>query len=361
MRGFFVTKIMYNLQSVFKKIVSIPSTSGNENMMADFLLNYFIKRNIEVEMDTIGNVFAKVPGIGESVFVSAHMDTVEPGRGVVPRFENGIFTSSGDTVLGADNKATIAVILNVIDSLDNKSHRPLEILFTVDEENENKGAKNFNYSQLRSKKGLIADVSLPIGTIILGSPSYLRFDLEFSSKNAHAAFPEKAQSILTLLEIFFSKIKTGLINDNILLNIGFGKFGDSRNTIPGNALISGEIRSFDELQMKKYYHSLVAQVKDLTKKYQCKVLVQSAIDNPAYEFDKQDNYVIEIKNIFLKLGIQPTFKRDWSVSDANIFNDMGLHVINIGDGTKNTHTVNETTSLQNLENLTQIFQMYCQK
>jgi len=294
---------MNNLQSIFNKIVSISSTSGNENKMADFILDYLIKRKVDAVQDNVGNVFAKVPGHGDPIFISAHMDTVEPGRGIVPRFDDGIFTSSGKTILGADNKSTIAVILHVIDSLSNKTHSPLELLFTVDEENENKGANNFNYSQLRSKKGLIADVALPIGTIILGSPSYFRFDMEFVSKSAHAAFPEKSYPILTFLGEFFSKIKTGRINENILFNIGFGKFGDSRNTIPGNAIISGEIRSFDELQLRKYYNSFLVQVKDLSKNYHSKVKVHTAIDNPAYVFDNQDKNVLEIKKYFYKIRI----------------------------------------------------------
>jgi len=124
-------KNMSSIVDTFQTLVQIDSPTGHEEKMAEFLMAFLSKRNIPAERDAIGNIFARVPGVGEPVFLSAHMDTVEPGRGVVPIVKNGIVISKGDTILGADNKATIAVILDFLGRLENKKHRPLEILFTV--------------------------------------------------------------------------------------------------------------------------------------------------------------------------------------------------------------------------------------
>ncbi|MCP4762066.1 MAG: M28 family peptidase, partial [archaeon] len=84
------------------------------------------------------NLVAKFKGSvkAEPLFLSGHMDTVEPGNNIKVQFDNGIFTSDGTTILGADDKSAIAIILEVMDViLENKlDYPPIEIIFTVCEE-----------------------------------------------------------------------------------------------------------------------------------------------------------------------------------------------------------------------------------
>src|SRR6266571_7230850 len=126
----------------FIDLVTIDSPTGSEQAISDYLVNHFSKRGIEVVQDTKRNVLAKIPGVGEPLLFAAHMDTVEPGTTIRPQIVDGVLKSSSDTILGADNKSTIAVLLETVDRLreGHDVHRPLELLFTVDEEQGNTGA-----------------------------------------------------------------------------------------------------------------------------------------------------------------------------------------------------------------------------
>jgi len=351
---------MNRLLTTFTKLVSIASQTGQEDAMANFLINYFSQRNISVEKDNAGNVFAKVSGVGEPLFLSAHMDTVEPGTGITPVIANDIVTSKGDTILGADNKSTIAVLIEVIERLKNKKHRPLEILFTTSEESVNLGAEKFDYTKILATKGLIADVALPVGTIICGSPAYLRFDIELIGRSSHAAFFEKANTILPALGEILSETKTGKLDEQTILNIGSGEFGSVRNAVPGRAVISGEVRSFDENKLQKHLQSVLKNIEKIAMKFALKTKIQTAFDNHAYVFEEKNRYLQHLAQIFVDQKIKPNFVKSWSVSDANIFNTKGLQVVNIGDSARHTHTTKESIALADMEKLVAIFMEACQ-
>ncbi|HVA96539.1 MAG TPA: M20/M25/M40 family metallo-hydrolase [Candidatus Acidoferrales bacterium] len=352
---------MSRLLTTFKKLVSIDSPTGHEQAVADFLIDHFTQRNIIVERDHTGNVFAKIYGFGEPVFLASHMDTVEPGRNIIPVVKDDIITAYGDTVLGADNKSTLAVLLEVIERLKEKKHRPLEILFTVGEESTDPGAATFDYTKVTAKRGLVADIALPVGTIVIGSPAYARFDIVITGKSGHAAFPEKATNVIPVLGSIFSEVTTGKLDEQTILNIGTVTAGSVRNAVPGTATLRGEIRSFDENVLQKQLELFFEKVKTAARKFAVQLDIDYSVDNPTYLFEKQDQYVQQISYVFQQQDIQPTLVKSWSVSDANIFNTKGLQVINIGDGARNTHTRDESIALADMEKLVTLFQLVCQQ
>lgn len=347
------------LAQIFDTLVRIDSPTGSERELAVYTASYFQQRDLVVSIDPSNNVFARVPGIGEPLLFAAHLDTVEPGRGIRPKFDGRFFRSSGDTILGADNKATLAAILETVDVLREAgvSHRPLELLFNTAEETTNSGARGFDYSQLTARKGVIADIAEPVGTVVLTSPGYARFDIEIEGRASHAAYPERGVSVIPSLALLLSKLPNGYLGDDSILNIGFLNSGDARNTRPGLAVLRGEIRSFnkdDSLTKNLTYVEELAKrntFNGVSLRFSC------AIDNQAYVFLEEDPYVREIARVLEEVvRVRPEFIKPWSCSDANIFNNEGgLTVVNIGDGTKNTHTKDESVALEDMAKLTQVF------
>lgn len=338
----------------FTRMVSIDSPTGQERLMADFLEQYFCQRFLTTR-DRVNNVLVKIPGAGEPFFFAAHMDTVNPGRGVKPQIRDGRIFSDGNSILGADNKATVAAILETVARLSetDEPHHPLEILFTVDEESGNTGAKGFDYSQLTAKRGLIADIAEPIGTVVLASPAYARFDIQLTGKAAHAAYPENAASVIPALAHLLSQVRTGRIDQDTILNIGTFTGGYSRNTVPGQVELGGEIRSFKVSSLNLALDKLQSLIE--TDRLNVTAIIRSEIDNPAYSFTQEDPWVQEVSNILRSLNIAPSLVKRWSCSDANIFNSKGLQVVNIGDGTRNTHSTEESVAIADMEKLTQVF------
>ena len=182
--------------------------------MAKYIRKLLNEMGMKNRIDKTGNVVAYLPGKldREPYFLSAHMDTVEPGRGIKPVVEKGWIKSGGDTILGADNKTAVAAILSAVSRLkENRvDHRPLELAFCVSEESGNVGAHNLNYSKFKARRGYISDASnYSFGDVIVASPYYVRIDGEILGKAAHSSMPEKGVNALKIFTKAFSKIKLG--------------------------------------------------------------------------------------------------------------------------------------------------------
>ncbi|MFN4212497.1 MAG: peptidase dimerization domain-containing protein, partial [Microgenomates group bacterium] len=221
------------LIQLFTQICQIDSPTGFEKDMADFVFNFANQYANLVKKDKFGNVYVRY-GKNPKLFLSAHLDTVEPGRGIKPKIKDGYIVSDGKTILGADNKVAVAAILQLLkEAKEENGQYSFETVFTLSEEVGNYGAINFDYSLLLSKIGFCFDSSNPLGAIIVASPFYERFDLKIIGKEAHASKPDEAKNVLLPLKEILHKQKFGKIDKYSLLNIGVIKGGFVRNTIPG--------------------------------------------------------------------------------------------------------------------------------
>jgi tripeptide aminopeptidase len=135
-------------------------------------------------------------GTGEPILLSAHMDTVEPGRGIRPVWDGpDIIRSDGTTILGADNKAGCAVLLEVLASAmeDKATTRPIEVAISRGEEVGLVGARNMDYSRIESKVAIVVDSGGPPSSIQGQAPYHVVYDIEVHGRSAHAGWsPRKA-------------------------------------------------------------------------------------------------------------------------------------------------------------------------
>ena len=161
----------------FLEFVQIDSESCNEKAMGERLCQVLKELGLEPITDEAGktynsngfNVFARLPGEGEPMVLTAHMDTVVPGNGVKPEIRGGVIYSDGTTVLGGDDKSGICGILEAVRLVleNNLPHRPAEIIFSIGEEGGMRGAKAFDCSQLKSKRAYVFDSSGEVGKVIV--------------------------------------------------------------------------------------------------------------------------------------------------------------------------------------------------
>ena len=200
------------LTKTFMDMAAISSPSGKETRMVEYVVARLEKLGISSQQDAFGNVIAKLPGEGQPILLSAHLDTVEPAKGVMPVLEGGIIRSAGQTILGADNKAAVAAILECCEA--RKGGRSLNIVFTLSEEAGNQGAWNLDYSLLEARQGFCFDSSKPLGTIISAAPFYDRFDIVLQGRAAHASRPSEALNPLPLLRELLSEVRLGAWDDH---------------------------------------------------------------------------------------------------------------------------------------------------
>jgi tripeptide aminopeptidase len=346
---------MNRLTTNFLKLVQIDSPTGFENEISDFVFQKMEKLGLDTTKDSYGNIIAKLTNEGEPILLTAHLDTVEPGRGIKPVVENGIIKSSGDTILGADNKVALAIIIETIEKLiEEKTSVNIEAVFTLSEEVGNYGAVNLDYSFLNAKKGYSFDSEGKIGTIITASPYYDRFDIKVIGKSAHASQPEDGINALAILNNVLNRINLGKVDGDTLVNIGVIHGGSVRNTILGELEIKGEVRSFIEKNINLNTQKIVETFEEEVKKMNAKAIIDVVRENPGFKFDKDEEIIKNAVKVFEKMKIKPIFNESYGCYDGNIFIGKGIKVLNMCDGSKYSHTVNEQISVENLEKIADV-------
>jgi len=316
--------------------------------MATFLGAWLDKNGFTHRRDTVGNLYAFRSGAGSPLLLCTHMDTVEPGIGIQPVENGGVIKSSGDTVLGADNKAAVAAVMTAVEKSKGRS---LELLFTVKEETGG-GIEHFPADWIKAKKGLTFDSANPLGGIVLRSPFIANFKIAVTGKAAHASTPGEGINAFIPAFAAFPAIPLGeLDNGETTVNIGKILGGTGINTVPGTIEIQGEVRSYE----KEYFEARMANIKSIFLQAASGAHVKCDFTTdgycPGYSHGKEDAMVTQIAGLYAQLGLETVYYPYSGVSDANILNSFGIDTVNLTDGTKFPHTVNEEMAVQDLDTL----------
>lgn len=347
---------MKRLIDTFLDLVRIDSPTGEEQLVREYIQNFLQEYRIFSHVDPAGNMLATIPGTGEPLLLSAHMDTVQPGRGVKPRKENGYIVSDGTTILGVDNKIGIAIMLTLVENLNKINHRPLELLFTVAEEAGTSGASQFDYTQVESELGYCFDLTEELGGIVIGSPFYESFEVIFHGTSAHASRPHLGNNILPSLATFLSQTSYGKLSDDLYFNVGQITAGDATNTVPGTAKLVGEIRSFTQDTLSNKIEQVKAILEEVATHYHITIDQTWTLENPGYlhTSDEAKQFIQETEHRLETVGITPQRKKVVGISDANELNAHGIVTLELSTGGENAHTTSERISIANMEKLYEI-------
>ncbi len=344
------------LIDTFLTIVQIDSVTGYEDEIASYVITYAQELGYHPMIDRAENVIIACPGIGEPLLFTAHMDTVEPGHGIKPHIKRGIITSDGTTILGADNKAAVAVLLELLAICSEKKYRsrPLEFVFTRSEESGNVGAAHLDASGITSKFGYSFDSGEPLGIVFTGSPFYDRFDIVITGKGAHASVPEEGNNALLAAQALLQHIQVGHIDEHTIANVGVIQGGSVRNTIPEEVQLQGEIRSFVESHINTIGKNLQRDARQVAYSTKTKIEVSIVRENPGYLLNSNHQLITNAVSVLNKLHIQPILKKTYACFDANVFQQHGITVLNMSDGSCDNHTTRESIRVQDLQTLAKI-------
>ena len=256
------------LVNTFCEMVKIDSESGNEERFINYVKELVTKElDAECSIDAHGNLIARIPAKdstdAEPIFLGAHADTVKPGVGIEPVVDDGVIRSKGETILGADDKAGLAAI---IEAVRTAARRPVvDIVVTRGEEVGLVGARHLDLSLLRAKRGFIIDSDDP-ATIILGGPTHAALDIEIVGKAAHAAMPEDGVSAIRVAAHAITQFEEGKLDSETVANVGTIKGGMIRNGVPERVTLKAECRSLNDEKcriqaerMKKAFEDAAAE------------------------------------------------------------------------------------------------------
>lgn len=363
-------KEINKLQSDFLELLAIDNESGDEGKIIHWVRHFLRTHWIRPTADTTKNLFFRVKGVGEPLMLCAHMDSVPPATNKKPRFEEGKFFTDGNTVLGADDLAGIIAILHTISLLrrHNVNHRPLEILFTAMEEQKGLGMKKFNFSEIQSREAVLPDLAKPIGYFVSTAPARYAFRIIFYGEPAHMRESENSLSAINLMAEFLTRIPNGKLDENTILNIGTIQGGLSRNIIPHKTELEGQfvIRAKGEIRVDgsrhcaKVFTLFEKEIEKLKEKYpKAEVDFSYYMTHTDYATTRQSRLMKKIRHTLQELEIPMHMTDSWGVSDANFLNARGVQTVVIGNGTRHSHTVKETASLEELVKLVETLTNFC--
>lgn len=337
------------------EMIKIDSPSYEEGPMTDYLQKYFEDRGYEVYRDQAGkaiggdnsgNLLIHIPGTleGEAICFNAHQDTVEPGRGIEPVLEGNILKSKGDTILAADDKSGIVMMMEALDRLKetNTPHRDMYYLFTICEENGMHGAKNLDYSKLNFKNICALDGAGKLGGLTKSGAGKDALEITFHGKMAHGGIePEKGINAIAVAASAISRVKFGRIDPETTSNIGRIEGGGATNIVTDKVTFTCEVRSHTQEQIQAQVDLIVKACKDAAEEFGATVDIDIDHFCPPHKPDP-NSYMVKAMVAALEAeGITPEFRVGNGSGDANIFAGHGLNCSGISTGMNAVHTTDE--------------------
>lgn len=351
----------------FLELVQIDSETKNERLIADVLASKFKLHGLEVVEDDsasrsghgAGNLIALLPATegvdAPKLFFTCHMDTVVPGRGIKPIVhEDGWITSSGDTILGADDKAGVAALLELIRVLREQEipHGQIQFVITAGEESGLMGARAMDASLLDADLGFAVDSNGQIGEIAVSAPAQARISMEIHGKSAHAGVnPEDGISAIQVAGKAISRMKLGRIDPDTTANIGSFSGGGATNVVTDFAKLYAEARSTVQEKVEAQIASMKEALESACAEFGAKSVFESVIVYPSFNHTDDAEVVQLAKKAAARLGLSGRTFQSGGGSDANVFNGFGVPTVNLSVGYENIHTTDEKIKVEDLSKL----------
>lgn len=339
----------------FYELVKIKCSSRDEREIADVLKAKLAALGCTVTEDdcgdkiggSAGNVIAYLKGTTEKspvIFLSAHMDCVEPCGNIEPVLKDGIITSKGDTVLGSDDKAGVEAILEALRYIkDNQlPHGDVQIIFTICEEGGLLGSRFIDKANLKADFGYVMDSSGAPGEIIVEAPGQNKITAVIHGKKAHAGIaPENGINAIVLAGKALAEIKYGRIDSETTANIGIIKGGNATNIVPDKVEVFCEARSRNNEKLDVQTKSMVETFEKVAAANGGKAEVEVKRSYDAYVLSPDAPVVALAVKAAEKAGLKPVLKGTGGGSDANNFSSYGIPATVLGVGMTKVHTNEE--------------------
>jgi len=369
------------LGALFAELCAIESPYGHERACADRVTAELRALGLHVEEDDAGhvagsdagNLLARIPAAPDAlapadppapldpaaaagpagVLLCAHLDTVPLTGPIEPVCEEDVWRNRHDAILGADNKAAVAVMLQAARRwVSEPPPVPVELLFTVCEEHALAGAKAFDVTRLRSRFGYVFDHASPIGEIVLASPHYHRIVAELQGVAAHAGIrPEAGRSAIVAAARAIAAMPLGRLDEETTANVGTIAGGSGVNVVPERCRIEAEVRSIDEAKLEALVGELVDHLTDGANAAECDLDVNVARLFDGFRIRPSAPEVQVAEAALRACGHAPRHIVTGGGSDANALIPAGFPCVNLANGTERNHQPDEAVSGAALEGM----------
>ncbi len=357
--------IMINEQRIvdlFIELVQVDSETKHEEKIAVVLKEKFTALGVEVVEDDakektghgannlICTLQATKEGV-DTIYFTSHMDTVVPGNGIKPSIEDGYIKSDGTTILGADDKAGLAAMLEAITVLkeENIAHGKIEFIITVGEESGLVGAKALDSSLVTAKFGYALDSDGKVGDIIVAAPTQAKVNATIYGKTAHAGVaPERGVSAITIASRAISKMPLGRIDKETTANIGRFEGGTQTNIVCDRVDILAEARSLIPEKMEAQVAKMKEAFETAAQEMGGRAEVDIKVMYPGFKFGDGDHVVEVAKKAVANIDRPSRLLQSGGGSDANVIAGFDIPTVNLAVGYEDIHTTNEKIPVEEL-------------
>ncbi|WP_340001958.1 M20/M25/M40 family metallo-hydrolase [Oceanobacillus sp. FSL K6-0127] len=357
-----ITVNQERLVEEFIELVKIDSETKFETEIAEVLKDKFTNLGVEVYEDGskdmtghgAGNLICTIKGNVEgadTIYFTSHMDTVVPGRGIQPSIKDGYITSDGTTILGADDKAGLAAMLESIRVIkeNNIQHGDIQFVITVGEESGLVGAKELDRSRIKAKYGYALDSDGEVGDIVVAAPTQAKVFAVIKGKTAHAGLePEKGISAITLAAKAISKMPLGRIDEETTANIGRFEGGKQTNIVVDHVEILAEARSLVPEKMEAQVAKMKEAFENTAAEYGGSAEVNVKVMYPGFNQRAGDQVVEVARQAAESIGRESKLLKSGGGSDANVIAGFGIPTVNLAVGYEGIHTTNERIAVADL-------------
>jgi tripeptide aminopeptidase len=353
------------LHERFVRLCEIRSPTGEEREVVDTIAAELGAMGLEVGEDDAagsaeagaGNLLARLPGRSDRwLMFCAHVDTV-PHQGRVEVVEDeGVFRSRGETILGADNKAAVAVFMELAARC--AAEQPpvgIELVMTVAEEQGLRGAKAFDVSALRSEQGFVLDHAGPVGEVVVATPTQQKIRADFAGVEAHAGVrPEDGSSAIAAAAAAIARMELGRLDEGTTANVGLISGGTSGNVVPGHCGIHAEARSLDTERAAEIAGKIADACAWGASEHGCDVDVRIEELFRGYELPSSSPALALAETGLRSAGLEPQRVAIGGGSDANALRLAGFDCVLLANGTDNVHTADEVVPAHSLDKMLEV-------
>jgi len=335
------------LLKTFVDLCSVNTFHGQEERAEAIVRPRLEACGVHFTKDAIGNLIGVWPGRGRDgrwIMLNAHTDTVRPTEGMTPRITSDGVASDGSSVLGADDKAGVAAIVEAVCALhaSGASHGPVELVFTVGEDVGHIGSRAFDPARLQSRMAYVFDAGGHVGTVVMRAPGQRRLTAKFAGKAAHAGLePELGRSAIQMLARAIDRMALGRLDAETTANVGVISGGQAYNIVAPSAELRVETRSLSAAKLE----ASVAALKRAMQTAASDLGGTVEIDDLAtyFPYELSETYpAVQLADTALKAaGLAPRHVSTGGGSDAHEFIAKGLPSVCLGVGYVDVHSVKE--------------------
>jgi tripeptide aminopeptidase len=348
---------------LFLELAAIASPSRRERAVTDRCLAYLRDLALApyedpppLPADEAGNVICRLPPTagetGTPILLCAHVDTVEPTAPIEPVVADGVVTNRLETILGGDNKAAVASMLEGVRRIvaEGRPHAGIDLILSVQEETGLQGVKALDCSRLSARIGYVYDHAAPIGGLATACPSQYSIDAAFIGRSAHAGIvPEEGRNAIAAAAQALAELRFGRLDDETTANVGTIAGGVARNIVADRCDVRLEVRSRDHERALKECQVMLDALAHAANAAECELETTATLEYRAYKLRRTD-LVVQIAWAALEqCGFEPVLLATGGGADAHLFNERGIPCVNVANGMDMIHTPDERIAVADIE------------